>query len=456
MQRKALQHLQDWFNNPNRKPLVLRGARQVGKTWLVRTFAHNHHRELIELNFEKDKHLSHHFDSHDPDTILLNLESAFNQSINSDTSLLFLDEIQAAPEILATLRWFYENKPELPVIAAGSLLEFVLDDHSFSMPVGRINYCFIEPLGFEEFLQAQGQTHLLKALAKVHPQAPLNEALHQKASQLFKEFMMVGGLPQAVDTWINTHSMHAVSQVHHDLIHTYQDDFAKYAGRLSTQYLDDTFMAIPQLLTQKIMYSRIHSGARHYNIKQAVELLTQARLGHKVYHVHANGIPPGAEIKPRAFKMILVDVGLVSALLGIQWHQIKHLHDAMLINQGALTEQAIGQLLRLLKPYYQEPHLYYWARDSKASSAEIDYLEQYGHNLIPVEVKAGKEGKLRSLHQFMYEKHWPLACRFYDGPIRLQNIQTKTTQGHPVSYHLLSLPFYLIHRFYEFADLGLT
>lgn len=449
MERKALSDLKQWLNGPNRKPLVLRGARQVGKTWLIRTLAKQSGKKLIELNFERQRNLAVHFNSQDPKAILLNLESALNETIHPSEVLLFLDEIQAAPDLFATLRWFYEEMPELPVVAAGSLLEFVLEDHSFSMPVGRINYFFVEPLGFEEFLLAKNETHLHSALQNFTLNRPFNEALHEKTSQLFKEYLLVGGMPEAVVNWTQTHSLEALGQTHQDLIHTYKDDFSKYARRLSSHYLEAVFNAIPKYLTKKWIYSHVDRTAKQASIKQALRLLTKARLCHTIQSTAGNGFPFGAEADAKTFKMILLDVGLVSTLLGLKLHQFKTMDELMLVHQGALAEQGVGQLLRLLPPFYIDPSLYYWTRNAQGASAEVDYLIQHQLDIVPIEVKAGSEGKLRSLHQFMHEKHWPRAVRFYAGRALSSQMNVKTPQGHEVSYQLLSLPAYLteqVHR----------
>lgn len=452
MYRNILEDLKHWLAADNRKPLVMRGARQVGKTWAARELAKQSNKKLIELNFEKQRELAIHFDSNEPSTILLNLESALNQSIDSAQCILFLDEIQAAPELLAKLRWFYESLPELPVIAAGSLLDFVLEDHQFSMPVGRINYCFIEPLDFEEFLIAKNETHLLSAIQNVTLKKPFNEALHKKANQLFKEYLMVGGMPEAVSTWTHAASIEGLSKVHNDLINTYQDDFSKYAGHLSLDCLHDALKAVPKQLTKKFVYSQVNPSTRHESIKQAVNLLSKACLSHVVQNTSANGIPIGVETNPKIFKMILLDVGLVSTLLGLRLYQFKTLDDILLINKGAITEQAVGQLLRRLSPYYVEPTLFYWTRESHASSAEIDYLLQNNQALIPIEVKAGSEGKLRSLHQFMHEKPWETAVRFYAGNLCRSKVNVKTPLGDSVHYTLLSLPLYLVSQVYRLLE----
>ena len=452
MNRYLNEKLNEWLQSSARKPLVLRGARQVGKTWIVRELAKLSGRELIELNFEQQSDLTVHFRSNDPSEILLNLQSALNQSIDPNNSILFFDEIQAAPELFAKLRWFYEKMPNLPVIAAGSLLEFVLEKHEFSMPVGRINYMFIEPLGYEEFLIAKGEEHLLKAIESATFESPLNVALHNKANHLFREYLTVGGMPEAVSTWIDTHSLDALAEVHSNLINTYKDDFAKYSGRLSIEHLKDVLNAVPKMLTNKFIYQHVNPGARHGSIKQAVNLLTKARLCHSVQSVSANGIPVAAELNPKIFKMILLDVGLVSTLLGLRLHQFQSIDEIMLINKGALAEQVAGQMLRSLSPYYSDPKLYYWTRENQTATAEIDYLIQNNQHLIPVEVKAGNEGKMRSLHQFMHEKPWNKAIRLYAGEMMKNQINTKTVKGDSVSYMLLSLPLYLSGQIYRLLN----
>lgn len=264
--------------------------------------------------------------------------------------------------------------PSLAVIAAGSLLEFVLEDHTFSMPVGRIQYFFIEPLGFEEFLLAKNETHLLAAIEKFSFSKPFNIALHDKANQLFKEYITVGGMPEAaVSTWVKTSSLDELSATHNNLINTYQDDFSKYSGRMSITYLEEVLHAVPKLLTKKFIYSHVNQTARNASIKQATSLLSKALICHMVQSIRANGIPIGAEVNPKVFKMILMDVGLVSTLLGLRLHQFQNMDEILLINKGAIAEQVVGQLLRLLTPFYVEPRLYYWNRELSGSTAEIDY-----------------------------------------------------------------------------------
>jgi predicted AAA+ superfamily ATPase len=448
MKRKYLVFLQEWLRAHDRQPLVIRGARQVGKTWLVRYFAKEQKRRLIELNFEKEPQLSSFFKSNDPKQILLNLGSFLGEVIHPDECLLFLDEIQAVPELLAKLRWFAEGLPELPVIAAGSLLEFVLEEHTFSMPVGRIGYMYIEPLSFEEFLVASKQESLLSYLEAFQWNTEIPEALHEKLMSFFKEYIVIGGMPAAVASWVIDRSLPKVSQIHRNLITTYRDDFAKYCGRIDKERLDEILLAIPKFLGEKFIYSKVNADVRSAMIKQAFDLLCKARVCHRVTSSHANGISIGAELDKKFFKAIFLDVGLCSAALDLTLDQITTTNEVILINSGGIAEQVTGQLLRTVSLSYVEPELYYWLREGK-NSAEIDYIVQQGARLIPIEVKAGSTGSLKSLHLFMGLKKLPLALRINSDLPSQTDVHIKDREGNDIKYILLSIPFYLlgqIHR----------
>ncbi len=443
MKRTRVKFLLDWLTSSNRKPLVVRGARQVGKTWLVRDFAKNQGLKLVELNFEKNPSFSTLFSSNEPKEILLNLQAHFGYKIVPEESLLFLDEVQAAPTILATLRWFAEEMPEIPVIAAGSLLEFTLAKHEFSMPVGRISYMHLEPLSFEEFLVAIGEEELKKYLEEFHWEVKIPQAIHEKLIKAVKEYLIIGGMPAAVSSWVDRKDPSSVNQIHFDLLATYRDDFAKYSGRLSTDRLDDVLRAIPRQLGQKFVYSRVNSEISSAPIKQALELLSMAFLCHRVVATSGNGLPLGAETNERFTKVIMLDCGLASAALGLSLKQLLQVSEIDLVNDGGMAEQLTGQLLRTIYLPYATPAHYYWQRNGK-SNAEIDYLIGHEALVVPIEVKAGKTGSLKSLHQFMSEKKKSIAVRINSdfpskGPVCL-----KDTLGQPVDYQLFSIPFYLI------------
>jgi len=444
MYRKAQSYLESWLTLHTRKPLIIRGARQVGKTWLVRQFAKTMNLTLIEINFEKRPDRADLFKSNDPQQILLELSGALNQAIDIKKSILFLDEIQAAPSILSKLRWFAEECAELPVIAAGSLLEFLLHDHTFSMPVGRITYMHLEPLSFEEFLLACDKKMLYEYLQKFDFANTIPQSIHDDLLSLFREYVLVGGLPAAVFNWVTTKSLHGVSVVHQDLLATYYDDFSKYRGRIAIDRLYETINAVPKLLGEKFVFSRVNKDAQASSVKQSFELLCRARVCHRVSACHGNGVPLAAEVKEKYFKAVFLDVGLCSAALKLNFSNIASSDDVMLINQGGIAEQVVGQLLRTIDPFYMEPALFYWLRDEIGYNAEIDYVIQHGNKVIPLEVKAGSTGSLKSLHVFMELKNYQIATRVNADLPSKTPVSVKSRTGKDVHYILLSIPFYLM------------
>jgi predicted AAA+ superfamily ATPase len=425
MKRFSIEYLHNWLTAKEHKPLVMRGARQVGKTWLVRELARLANKQLIEINLEKQPHMASLFVSNDPKQILLNLSVTLNQTIDPDQALLFIDEIQAAPDLLGKLRWFAEDLPELPVIAAGSLLDFVLAKHTFSMPVGRISYVHVEPLSFEEFLWANDNGLLAEYLANYHLDISVPIAIHEQLHRLFQEYILI-----------------EVNQIHHDLLATYRDDFFKYNARIAVERLDEVMMAIPQMLGQKFVYSRINPSLHTDAVKNMMSLLHKAKICYPVISCAANGVPLGAELNPKFFKEVFLDTGLSCTALGLNLNNI-NLDTMTLINKGGLAEQVVGQLLRTINQPYMEPVLYYWRRDVKGSSAEIDYVIQHGNQVIPLEVKAGSTGSLKSLHLFMELKKLPLAVRVN------ADFPSKTSVQMGTDYILLSLPFYLVGQLHR-------
>jgi len=443
MQRTCMNFLWQWLESDDRKPLVIRGARQVGKTWAVNELARSTNRTLIELNFEKKPEYISLFSSNDPRQIILNL-SSFAGEIDTQKSILFLDEIQAAPELLAKLRWFAEDMPELPVIAAGSLLEFVLAQHTFSMPVGRINYMHLEPLSFEEFLQAKNKNGLLGYIKKYQLETSIPIAVHDELMNVFKEYIIVGGMPQAVNNWVTKNSLMNVDRIHNDLIATYRDDFNKYNGRLSIERLNEVMKAVPLFLGQKFMYSKVNPEVQSAPVKQALDLLCKAKICHKIFGSAGNGVPIAAEIQDKYLKVLFLDVGLCSTLLGLTLDQLSIIKDMTLINIGGISEQVVGQILRTVIPFYIEPELYYWHRSEKGSNAEVDYLIQYRNKIVPVEVKSGSTGSLKSLHLFMSLKHLAFAVRVNSDMPSKTIVNIKDHSGNTIEYVLLSIPYYLL------------
>jgi uncharacterized protein len=445
MQRSLSESLQRWLSDEGRRPLVLRGARQVGKTWLVRDLASSQGRELVELNFERDPHLARHFASNDPATILGELSLRLGRDIEPQRCLLFLDEIQAAGDVLAKLRWFYEELPALPVIAAGSLLEFTLADHAFSMPVGRVTFRHVEPMSFVEYLQAHGQQRLLDAVAPWRPGRTISPAAHEMGGEWFHRYSMVGGMPAVVAADVQGRQPRHCRELQRDLVATYRADFAKYSGRMDRTILDTVLSSIAASIGAKFVYSRAGQGVKHHQSKRALELLAAARLCQLVRHSAADGPPLGATVKGNRRKAILLDVGLLHALVGTPATTTFPSWEALAPSlRGRLSDQLAGQQLRLIDDGVADlPELYYWQREG-GRSGEIDYLIQLQGRVLPLEIKAGAAGAMKSLHQFMFDKQLGLALRCDANPPSEMRVAVKTTQGDSVDYRLVSVPLYLL------------
>lgn len=441
MDRHAGVQLDAWLAAPSRRPLILRGARQVGKTWLIRDLAARSGRRLVEINFEREPRLRKAFRSSDPREVLGELSLSLGQDIDPDSSLLFLDEIQAAGEVLASLRWFYEELPRLPVAAAGSLLEFTLADHSFSMPVGRVSFMRVEPLGFPEYLQAHGENHLLTALRGWRPGAALSPAAHERAGRSFQRYGMVGGMPAAVVADAAGSSPREIRELQKDLVAAYRGDFAKYSGRVDREILDAVLAAVAASLGRKFVNARVSEGVKQHQAKRGLDLLAMAGLVSLIRRTAATGLPLAAEAKDSFRKAAALDVGIVHALLGTPaadaFPSWESLSDSV---RGQLAEQLAAQQLRLADP---DSQLHYWQREG-GRPGEVDFVLQQGGRIVPVELKSGAAGAMKSLHQFVFERGLDLAVRVDSNPPTLMEVDVKTTLGRPVRYRLLCLPHYLL------------
>ena len=444
MYRKALDYLQSWKSQKTRKPLVLRGARQVGKSFLSHELAKSSFQNWVEINFEKQPEISELFQKKTPKAILPQLELKFETRIQPGKTLLFLDEIQAAPLVFASLRYFYEEMPELHVIAAGSLLDFMLEDHSFSMPVGRIEYCHLGPMTFEEFLIATERTQKETYLASYSMDKVMSPLIHNELMLALKEFMVVGGMPESILSFKQTGSFLECQKVKASLLATYQDDFNKYGKRVNTDHLRSVFQKIPQLVGGKFKATQVSRDEQAATIGKALHLLTLAKVADKIYHTDANGIPLRAERDERKFKPLFLDVGLMCQSCGLNSLDFEKAEDILLVNSGSICEQFIGQHLRSQKPFFEEPEIFYWAREKPQSSAEVDYVLSFGQNIIPIEVKAGKSNILKSIHTFLHKKKRNLAIRFNSEIPTLTKEQATLPTGEKISYSLLSLPLYMV------------
>jgi predicted AAA+ superfamily ATPase len=433
--------------------MILRGARQVGKTWLVRELARVSDLALLEVNFERDPSQVRAFQAADPRQVFSDLALLKDHRAAAERSLLFLDEIQAVPEVLARLRWFAEEMPELPVVAAGSLLEFALADFAHSVPVGRVGYAYVEPMGFAEYLEAHGQQALIQRLQAWLPGEEFSPAVHKKAGDWFHRYQMVGGMPAVVAADVAGATADACRNLQRDLLHTYQDDFSKYAGRTDPRMLRQVLLTVTASLGRKFVYSSVGAGVKLEQARRSLEMLAHARLCQLIPHSAANGLPLAAEQNERIRKAALLDVGMAHALwetpAGERFPQWGMIAPAI---RGMVSEQAAAQQLLLVSgSFTREGHLFHWRREG-GRPGEIDYLLELHGGIIPVEVKSSAAGAMKSLHQFMRDKGLTLAVRLDANPPSLQAMAVSTTLGQPVRYSLLNLPHYLCFRLSELLD----
>lgn len=444
MNRLFLGYILDWKDKKGRKPLIIRGARQVGKSTAVTLFAELAKLDLLTLNFEEKPALSDLFNSQEPKKILQLLEVEFNKTVTPGQALLFLDELQAAESVVLTsLRYFYEKLPALHIIAAGSLLEFVLEEPTFSMPVGRIEYAYLGPLTFEEFLLAMGHEKQLEFLKQYTLTETIPLSIHTQLLEMLRTYMIVGGMPEVVKTFVETHSLLSPEPVKQSILQTYEDDFAKYGKRINWQRVRKIFQRLPFCVGKKLKYVHLDPNEKSKDLEKDLHKLCQAYLGYRVRHAHANHLPLGSEVNDKIFKLLFLDVGLWTTAMGATAECIQHSQDLFGVQEGVWCEQFVGQQLLYDKPFYEPSKLFYWLREKSISHAEVDYLVAAQGKIVPVEVKAGKTGRLRSLAQFVLEKNCSLAVRFNSEPPKWENILLHLSTGE-LRYKLLSLPLYMV------------
>ncbi|MFW5828542.1 MAG: ATP-binding protein, partial [Alkalispirochaeta sp.] len=451
MYREAEEKLTSWYTGSRRKPLVIRGARQVGKSTLVRSFCDAQGIALYEVNLEKHRVLDSVFASFDSAMIIRELQVVVGRRITAEGGLLFLDEIQATPHAIAALRYFYEERPDLAVIVAGSLMEFVLADHSFSMPVGRVEYFRMGPVTFREYLNAI-DPDLRRYVAEYRIGASLPESAHRKLVEYQRQFLLVGGMPEVVQAAIDGASFQEMQSLQQSLVDTFRDDFAKYAAQSQLVRLQVLFDAIPQWIGRKVIYRKMVPEGSSAVVRTHLELLIRAGLCTPVHHTAGSGIPLAALIDRNVYKLLHLDVGMLTMMSGLSWKDIARPDARALVNEGTLAEQFVGQELLAALENSPDRGLYYWLRDRKSANAEVDFVISHGNTIVPVEVKAGRSGSLKSLHQFVHQKKPPLAVRFdlnlpseqvVDVRVMPDGVSVPPVEPVAVRYRLISLPLYV-------------
>ena len=392
-----------WAKESNKKPLLLRGARQVGKTCSIREFSKSF-RYFLEVNFEKDSKVHSLFEGNlSPKEISRDLSVYYNVPVVPGETLVFFDEIQSCRNAISSLRFFHEQYPELHVVAAGSLLEFALSEIP-SFGVGRIRSMSIYPFSFDEFLSAMGEEELLRVKNEASLITPLSDLLHEKLNKLLKEFLVLGGMPEVVMNYAVKRDINECQNVLNDLIISYKTDFAKYKKRVPPLRITEVFNSVSKQSGSKFVYSRTESKSDIQQIKTAAELLVMAGLVIPVTHSSSNGIPLGAEANLKKRKLLIFDTGILQRLLGLDIRNLLFQNDFDAINKGAIAEVFAG--LEILKSMscYEKNDLYFWQREAVSSSAEVDYVLQIKDKVIPVEVKSAKKGSMKSLYIFLDEK----------------------------------------------------
>ena len=434
--------LLDWSREPDRKPLVLRGARQTGKTAAVRRFA-DHFDLFLELNLERFEDLSLVRSCRSADELLTALAVRHNVDHFPPRTLLLLDEIQESPEAVTWLRFLREDHPQLFVIAAGSLLEVRLQERGFSFPVGRVTFRVLRPFTFFEFLVANGREVLAGHLAAaVSESRPVSAAVHDQASELFRDYLLVGGMPEAVARWIAERNPVTVCGVHRDLIQALAEDLQRFGNLREVGYLEAAFENLRHHFGQRFRYENFAPGYRSQLMKNALAKLEAALLIHRVLPTSSLELPLRERTRSAA-KLLPLDVGLALFLMG---SGIKTILGPSLgqVLDGRIAEIFAGQQLLASSSGFPG-ELHFWVSESAHSNAEVDYLVPIAGRPVPVEVKSAAAGSLKSLHQFLWRTGLSTGIRLHTGLPADERLKVRMPEGE-LDYRLLSLPLYLAEK----------
>lgn len=408
--------LLEWSKRSSHKPLLLRGARQVGKSTAVRHLGEQFD-TFIEINFDKQKTFHALFEGDlDVHRIASQIANLMGKTVEPGKTLLFFDEIQACPNAILSLRFFNEDYPELHVIAAGSLLEFALADLP-TFGVGRLHSLFMFPMSFDEFLSATGHAGLILERKKASPTQPLNPVFHDQLIRQFRNYIMIGGLPEVVCKWDETGDYLHCQELQDQLVVSYEDDFAKYQKKVNPELLRRVLRSAAVQITNKFIYSQASSDKAE-KVREALNLLTMAGLLIPVTRTDANGLPLGSEADYTYQKMLLFDSGILLRLLNLSLGSIQQISEEILtatetdlVNKGKISEMIAGLEIIKHMPNTLRHEMFYWVRMEKNSQAEVDYIEPYNGHILPIEIKAGTQGGMKSLWHFMRAKNLQYAIR---------------------------------------------
>ena len=404
MLRFATEKLIEWKNSTTRKPLVLKGARQVGKTWLMKEFGSKYYRNFVYCNFDEEKELKSIFENNkNPNRIIELLSMLFNSKIEPQKSLIIFDEIQECPEALNSLKYFNEKANDYHLIAAGSLLGTLLSKPK-SYPVGKINLLNINPLTFDEFLLATDKG-LYDYYSSIQKNQKIEEIFHNKLLEIYHYYLIIGGMPESVSAWITEKDPKKILQIQKELNEIYENDFSKHNGKINSGRLLMVFRSIVSQLAkenQKFVYGAVREGGRARDFEEAIEWLVSAGMINRVYNISKPEHPIAAFDKLDCFKLYLFDTGLLKYKAGIDNSSILLKTDYQF--KGALVENFV---LQQLKEKFEIPPRYYATR-----YGEIDFVIQNGSNIVPIEVKAGSNKSATTFKKYIKENNPDFAIRF--------------------------------------------
>ncbi len=451
--RRAVEEIQSWYNQSKRKPLVIRGARQVGKTTAVRLAAEKLSVGILEINLERHRELEPLFKNYKVEELLFAFSLISGEPISKESkAILFLDEAQATPSAYACLRYFHEDMPGLAVILTGSLLDQVLHESALSTPVGRVEHLFMGPLTFEEFLSATGESAALNAIEMLTRSTMhlIPDSVHEKLMAQVRRYTLCGGMPYCIQTAIETRFNHAeIVKYQIELLQSYKDDFAKYTGSQTALQLNAFFNGIIGQIGLQFSHKQaneiaLNSSGNNRQLNEALERFLEARLFYRVLHSGAETIPLGGDTKIRISKFLFIDIGLLLAAQGVPAQSIMG-SPLELANRGIIAEQFAGQQLLAAKPSYINPTLYYWQPPKSEGQAEIDFLYESGNQIYPIEVKSGTSGTIKSLHAYMTKKQSTEGIRISSAKPSLHELTAKINRQEK-AFQLINLPFYMINQ----------
>src|SRR3990167_3688496 len=430
----------EWKNRKKRKPLVIRGARQVGKTSAVNLFAGDSFKTYIYMNLEQEDNLALFSRMLPVHELIEAIQLKFNKKVIPYDTLIFIDEVQNSSIAMNQLRYFYEEMPDLHVAAAGSLLEVKMKSEGFSFPVGRVEYCYMYPVTFEEYLSAMGETETLHYINSVKPEEKMPAEIHNTLMKKYQEYLLVGGMPEAVARYVETKSLIDVDPVYESILTGFKDDVLKYASIAKAKYIQYVIEHASKYIGLSIKYENFGgSGFRSREMSEAFDVLEKAMIISRVYASASRQLPLINNLK-KSPKLLYLDTGLVSYQVGLRT-KIMNIKDINAVYHGQLSEQITGQALLSLA-IRKNINLSYCYREQKGSISEVDYLISSNNKLIPIEVKSGKSGTLKSLHNFIEESRNNFAVRIYSGMMSIEKILTPNKK----QFKLFSIPFYLVHR----------